>query len=416
MNIEKSIATFLLLASFMAINPVICASTKATRPKNKEPVKTIATTNEKTEFPNTMYTKNKIPKKIEKQIKKIVNEPSNFAGFADFKRKTKQERIKDNIEWYKKHGEVNEEYNIYGLDIKNYRNQNDYLIGKDLNRSAVHHGNVNPKNHKKLLDNKLLFDNRVREHYPESLVDVYFVFKGKNIVPKQNTLLKSSTNTLSALKSLGDGEYFIKELGGLGGKNAIRFTKKDDKMNFRHVSKGEITLDDFWKITGKKEFLIQKRIENHKNIKTLSPTALSTVRIVTTRFNKNVHVLSCDLCLGCSKNSIVDNYNNEGAIVHVDEKTGKLGKYAFRKHSKIIDKHPVSGIKFENYQLPFWNESIELVKKLHSIFPEFCSIGWDVAITENGPLIIEGNYNWGYTIAQTTTGGLAKKWSEAHNI
>ncbi len=363
-----------------------------------------------------IYTKNKIPKKVEKQIEKIVNEPSNLDGFANFKRKTKQQRIKDNIEWYKKHGSVNEEYNIYGLDIKNYRRQDNYLTGKDLNRMGVHHKNIDPKKHKELLDDKVIFDKRVREHYPEALVDVYFEFSGKKIIPKENALLKGYDDTLSALKSLNDGKYFIKELDGLGGHNAILLTKHGGEMKFKHVSEGEITLEDFWKITGKKNFLAQKHIENHSDIRKLSPTALSTIRMVTTRFNDDVNLLSSDMCIGCSKDSIVDNYNNNGAIVHVDENTGKLGKYAFRKHSKVVDKHPVSGIKFENYQLPFWKESIELAKKLHKIFPEFSSVGWDIAITENGPVAIEGNYGWGYSIAQTTTGGLKERWEKAHKI
>ncbi|MBR2735607.1 MAG: hypothetical protein IKE05_05395, partial [Clostridia bacterium] len=123
-----------------------------------------------------------------------------------------------------------------------------------------------------------------------------------------------------------------------------------------------------------------------------------------------------DLRVGCSKDAVVDNFAKEGAIVHVDEKTGKLGKYAFRKHKKITDKHPMSGIKFQNYQLPFWEESIELVKKLHNVFPEFSSIGWDIAITEDGPIVIEGNSSWDHTIPQTTFGGLKEKWNRAKTI
>lgn len=394
MKIRKIIAKFSLFTAYVLISCVV----------SSPPVQA------------NIYNENKIPKKIEKQIEKIVNAPSNLEGIGNFKRKSKNERLKDNIAWYKKHGTVNEEYNIYGLDIKNYRNQNDYATGKDLNRSALHHKNINPKKYKRLLDDKILFDERVRKHYPEALADVYFEFSGKNIIPTQNALLGGFKDTQSALESLNNGKYFIKQLDGLGGRNAILLTKENSKMTFHHVSKGDITINDFWEITGKKNFIIQKHIENHSDIKGLTPTALSTVRIVTTRFNEKVNILSSDLCLGCSKDSIVDNYNNEGAIVHVDEKTGKLSKYAFRKNAKAMDKHPVSGIKFENYQLPFWKESIELVKKLHKIFPEFTSVGWDIAITENGPIIMEGNYNWGYSIPQTTMGGLKEKWKKAHNI
>lgn len=363
-----------------------------------------------------IYKDNNIPDNIKAKIIKIVNTPSNLAGFANFKRKPRQQRIKDNIEWYKKHGTVNREYNKYCLDIKNYRNQNNYLTGREFNRLAIHHENINPRKYKHLLDDKILFDEIVRKHCPEVLADVYFEFKGKNIIPRKNALITTQTDAFSAFKSLDDGKYFVKELDGLCGNNAMIVTIQNGEMEIRHVTKGKISLKEFWRITAKRAFLVQKHIENHSNIKKLSPSALSTVRIVTTRFNNEVYVLSADLRVGCSKDSVVDNFAKEGAIIHVDEKTGKLDKYAFRKHKKATDKHPVSGIKFQNYQLPFWQESIALVKKLHSIFTGLSSIGWDIAITESGPIVIEGNANWDYTIPQTTMGGLKEKWNRAKNI
>lgn len=409
MNIKKSAIKIFLLIAFGATLPTIAADAANTPADNKTQKKLVVVS-------ENIYDKNKIPKRVQRRIEKIVNTPSNLAGFANFKRKTKQQRIRDNIAWYKKHGKVNNEYNRYGLDIKNYRDQNNYMTREELDRFAVHHGNVNPEDYKERLDDKILFDQIVRKYYPEALVDVYFEFKGKQIVPRQNTLITDYTDTISALKSLDDGKYFIKELDGLCGNNAMVMTKQNGEMKFHHVESGDITLRDFWKITSKKNFLLQKYTENHADIKKLSPTALSTVRIVTTRFNDDVHILSSDLRVGCSKDSIVDNFAKEGAIIHVNAKTGRLSRYGFRKHKKIIDKHPISGIKFSGYKLPFWQESIELVKKLHNIFPEFSSVGWDIAITPSGPIVIEGNGNWDYTIPQTTVGGLKEKWEKAKKI
>ena len=46
---------------------------------------------------------------------------------------------------------------------------------------------------------------------------------------------------------------------------------------------------------------------------------------------------------------------------------------------------------FAGYRLPYWNEVRELVKNVHAKLPDIKSIGWDVAITENGPILVEGN-------------------------
>ena len=59
----------------------------------------------------------------------------------------------------------------------------------------------------------------------------------------------------------------------------------------------------------------------------------------------------------------------------------------------MIDAHPVSGKVFAGTQLPDWAEACEMAREAHALFPEFGVIGWDVAFTENGPLLIECNDN-----------------------
>ena len=51
-------------------------------------------------------------------------------------------------------------------------------------------------------------------------------------------------------------------------------------------------------------------------------------------------------------------------------------------------------------QLPFWNEVVEMLKRAMEEIPKVAYIGWDVAITPNGPVIIEGNTTPGYRYYQ----------------
>ena len=43
---------------------------------------------------------------------------------------------------------------------------------------------------------------------------------------------------------------------------------------------------------------------------------------------------------------------------------------------------------------------MELTLDAHRIFPDFPSVGWDIAIAPTGPILIEGNHNWGAVLAQ----------------
>lgn len=67
---------------------------------------------------------------------------------------------------------------------------------------------------------------------------------------------------------------------------------------------------------------------------------------------------------------------------------------------KVFESHPYSGMRFKGTKIPFWNEVLELVNHLGRLIPEVGYVGWDIAITETGPIVIEGNTTPGYTYFQ----------------
>jgi len=60
----------------------------------------------------------------------------------------------------------------------------------------------------------------------------------------------------------------------------------------------------------------------------------------------------------------------------------------------FFDRHPVTNIVFDGYQLPNWDILIEAVKNAALVIPEARTIGWDVAIIDSGVSLIEGNHDW----------------------
>lgn len=112
-------------------------------------------------------------------------------------------------------------------------------------------------------------------------------------------------------------------------------------------------------------------------------------------------------------NSPTDN-NGQGGIsigIHPNGRLKKFGVYTKEYGTKCIE-HPISGIKFENFQIPYWEETISLVKKAHQHFYGVKTIGWDVAITPDGPKLIEGNIDWNFPMAQMANGPLKRRWKE----
>lgn len=81
-----------------------------------------------------------------------------------------------------------------------------------------------------------------------------------------------------------------------------------------------------------------------------------------------------------------------GAPVDLD--TGVLGQMTGDKPeclSEWFDHHPVTGARVTGRTVPFWRETAKLAVDAHATLPGRVFIGWDIAITADGPAILEGN-------------------------
>ena len=95
-------------------------------------------------------------------------------------------------------------------------------------------------------------------------------------------------------------------------------------------------------------------------------------------------------------NSSIDNLAAGNIAAPIDLQTGLIysaGVYSdITKEDETI--HPITGVKIVNFKIPLWKESLQMVKEAALLHPENRSIGWDIAITNKGPELIEGNHDW----------------------
>ncbi|MDD2490483.1 MAG: sugar-transfer associated ATP-grasp domain-containing protein, partial [Bacilli bacterium] len=73
---------------------------------------------------------------------------------------------------------------------------------------------------------------------------------------------------------------------------------------------------------------------------------------------------------------------------------------ALDKAGNIYEKHPLTNVNIVGFKVPKWQEVINLAKKAAQEIPELGIMGWDVAITKEGPLLIEANQYPGHDIYQ----------------
>lgn len=51
-------------------------------------------------------------------------------------------------------------------------------------------------------------------------------------------------------------------------------------------------------------------------------------------------------------------------------------------------------------KIPYWDEVVLMLSKAAKLVPEVKYVGWDIAITKDGPCLIEGNTSPGYKYYQ----------------
>ncbi|MDO5980475.1 sugar-transfer associated ATP-grasp domain-containing protein [Flavivirga spongiicola] len=195
-------------------------------------------------------------------------------------------------------------------------------------------------------------------------------------------------------------ELFLKPLDAQGGKGIFLIKKEslEGQIN-KHLNN-----------LLKTSFLHEEVIEQHPSLNKIHSKSINTLRIETCLNNKNnMEVLSVVIRFGVG-NNIVDNASKGGFYVSVNLDTGLIqgvGRQDFTQGSQVYEKHPDTNIILEGIEVPFFNEACELSKKAAQYLPNRI-IGWDVAITPTGPVIIEGNQTPGMDMTDVAYGGYLK--------
>lgn len=141
--------------------------------------------------------------------------------------------------------------------------------------------------------------------------------------------------------------------------------------------------------------LIEQYIVQHPELERLSPSGVNTVRIFTQiTSDAKVEILGCRLRVSIA--NMVDNLAAGNIAAPLDEATGIItgpGVYSDIT-KKDVAVHPITGTDIIGFRIPFWQETKALAIEAAQAFPQNRSVGWDIAITETGPDLIEGNHDW----------------------
>ena len=273
---------------------------------------------------------------------------------------------------------------LYRKDAGHYK---DYLDMKEY-RSIIYSKKLNEPEYYPILSNKLIFSFFCEKHKlpsPSTLsynLKGTFFLKGKVYQIKDKKALINFFDNL--LDSTGLDRIFIKSLCGYGGKNVHVLTYSSLESHLNEI--GHELLEN--------SFIHQEAIHQHEEINKIYSKSINTIRIDTYIDNNGkTHVLGTAMRFG-SGGKAVDNISSGGFFVPVNSLNGKLmekGMQGMIYGGIECYNHPDTGFVFKDFEIPYFKESLELCLKFSKYIPIRLA-GWDVAITHEGPVIIEGNH------------------------
>jgi len=225
-----------------------------------------------------------------------------------------------------------------------------------------------------------------------------------------NELIEKSFNTIK--QELREAKYkkvFVKPAEGRGGYGIYVFHRCDGTQ---YVSRdNEVFNEDFLnKIGTKNDYIIQASIEQALEISKIYPHSVNTFRIVTEHKNRDVRILYVELRLGRSGDQI-DSCSQNGLCISIDVNTGAMNHYATSEKCEYFKKHPDTNFVFEKAKITNWNKIKEFVIECAKKSSQFTYLGWDIALSKNGPLAIEANPGFALD-CQILSGG----WREIFQI
>ena len=315
--------------------------------------------------------------------------------------------------------------NRYDISLKNYYDNRMYLmsddeidefvIGKEkayeekvdyvVSETGWSRQKVNDESVRCMMRFRLNFDNYVMFHawnltdqQIENFVTMNMSQKLKN---KLNKRPKLFVDKLLFVKNYGEYlhrkiwfnrdtsfEEFKKFAAGLN----LVFCKPLSSSKGRGAEKFELTGDlkrSYDQLMRKEPMIVEEYILQHDELNRLYSGSVNTIRLCTILKDGVCHHLGGFLKIGVTGS--VDSMLYGGIYAGIDEKTGKLITPGVDSLGRRFEKHAVTGVTIQGFQIPRWDDVVGITEEAQMAMPENGFVGWDIAVRNDDAVIVEGN-------------------------
>lgn len=334
---------------------------------------------------------------IKKEIGQTLRFIKEFKKIVDYSSKNIMFTLFDFWKLNRQKGITTEEYFQFEIDRRDTEFRNSFL---GINEQRYYLDFLNPKKYYILARNKYL-THKLLENTGVRKSELYCYYHPEGNVLLNDEIANNLQGVIKILKNKKVIKCVVKTTESSSGKdvlvvNHIHYTKNECILQLYDDTK--INLSDF---LSNIPLIFESLIKQTKQLSSLNESSVNTIRFMTTLYpNSEVKIIATFIKIG-RIGKCVDNAGSGGNVdACIDTETGEI-KFPIQfdgwRKIKDITHHPDSGMPIDGIVIHNWESIKRQVKDFQKSFPFIKAAGWDIAITEEGPLVIEVNDMWDRT-------------------
>ncbi|SCI71274.1 sugar-transfer associated ATP-grasp domain-containing protein [Intestinibacter bartlettii] len=267
----------------------------------------------------------------------------------------------------------------YSASPNNYKKFKFYELDDDKRKTYITNGDseklikkYNDNKYRDIFENKILFAQKFKKFFKRDWLDLSKVTydEFKKFISNKTKVIYKPVDSAQAQ-----------------GIEVIKVDKfKDTEELYNYLT------------TKYKTGILEDWIIQHEDIDKIYPNAINCLRIITIVEDNKCNIVAVNFGMGNGKE--ISNLATGDIVAYVDFDTGILKTDASNFSGQVFKNHPITNKKIKGFQLPFWKETCQMLEEASKVIPQVRYVGWDIAITSDGPVIIEGNTSPGYVYFQ----------------
>ncbi len=329
--------------------------------------------------------------------RKFTKSVQNWARSYWTDKATQNKVVKDYLALYRTKGLRMDEYHDFEFEKRSEAFRNSFL---GLNEQRYYLDVLNPIKYYSFARNKFVA-HKLFENTGIRTSELYCYYEPCGNVENSSEIATNVADVVRILKSKGVSQCVIKSTEDSHGDNVIvvkeiRYFENDCELLLFNG-----TTEKLSDVLSNHPRIFESVIKQTKQLASFNESSVNTIRFMTTLYpDGSARIIATFIKIGRA-GRCVDNAGGGGNVdVCVDVETGEV-KYAIQfdgwHNIKEIEKHPDSGAQLNGVIIENWESIKADVIKFQQAFPWCKAAGWDIAITDEGPVVIEVNDFWDRT-------------------